>query len=75
MERAALEALSDKLLLKNDPARFESRVTLNVGGKLFVTNLDTLRTREPKSTLAALVAGNWQAETDDQGALFIDRYR
>ncbi len=75
VERAALEALSDKLLLKNDPARFESRVTLNVGGKLFVTNLDTLRTREPKSTLAALVAGNWQAETDDQGALFIDRYR
>jgi hypothetical protein len=69
-ERDAFEAMRAKLL---QTSQFESRVRLNVGGKLFVTSLDTLRTREPGSFLAAMFSGEWKVDADDQGAFYIDR--
>jgi hypothetical protein len=51
-----------------------ARVKLNVGGQVFVTSLDTIRGREPRSFFAALFSGLWKADTDPDGGFFIDRY-
>jgi hypothetical protein len=50
----------------------ENRVTLNVGGRVFVTSRSTLA-RDRESMLAALVSGVFPVQTDGSGALFIDR--
>jgi hypothetical protein len=71
-EKREFEAMRSKLREGCPP--LPSRIKLNVGGKLFVTSLDTLRTREPGSFLAAMVSGEWKDDLDDQGAFFIDRY-
>ncbi len=71
-ERMAFEAMRAKL--REGAPRLESRVKLNVGGKIFVTSLDTLCTREPNSFLAAMFSGEWKLDTDAKGAFFIDRY-
>jgi hypothetical protein len=55
-------------------SKFGSRIKLNVGGKVFVTSLETLRMREPRSFLAVMFSGEWKPDTDDQGAFFIDRF-
>jgi hypothetical protein len=49
----------------------ESKVKLNVGGKIFVTTLTTLQ-REPDSVLASIASGRWTPSAAD-GAFFIDR--
>uniref|UniRef100_A0A803SN93 Potassium channel tetramerisation-type BTB domain-containing protein n=1 Tax=Anolis carolinensis TaxID=28377 RepID=A0A803SN93_ANOCA len=47
-------------------------VTLNVGGKLYSTTLETL-TRFPDSMLGAMFRGPQPALTDSRGNYFIDR--
>ncbi|XP_034992447.1 BTB/POZ domain-containing protein KCTD11 [Zootoca vivipara] len=54
------------------PGRTPSLVTLNVGGKLYSTTLDTL-TRFPDSMLGAMFRGPQPALTDSCGNYFIDR--
>ncbi|XP_028559130.2 BTB/POZ domain-containing protein KCTD11 [Podarcis muralis] len=54
------------------PGRTPGLVTLNVGGKLYSTTLDTL-TRFPDSMLGAMFRGLQPALTDSCGNYFIDR--
>lgn len=54
------------------PARAGGPVTLNVGGKLYSTTLQTL-TRFPDSMLGAMFRGPQPALTDRRGNYFIDR--
>uniref|UniRef100_A0A670J4G0 Potassium channel tetramerization domain containing 11 n=1 Tax=Podarcis muralis TaxID=64176 RepID=A0A670J4G0_PODMU len=54
------------------PGRTPGLVTLNVGGKLYSTTLDTL-TRFPDSMLGAMFRGPQPALTDSCGNYFIDR--
>jgi len=47
-------------------------VTLNVGGKTFVTTWDTL-TKQQESMLSAMFAGQMPVKLDHNGSVFIDR--
>ncbi len=71
-ERAAVQEAKAKLQHALPGPR--ARVKLNVGGQVFVTSLDTIRGREPRSFFAALFSGLWKADTDPDGGFFIDRY-
>eukprot|EP00906_Rhabdomonas_costata_P002777 RCo004322 len=78
--------VKDRLALEEERARFEqmrcrveqaindskSKVTLNVGGEVYVSTLDTL-TSEPDSMLAAMFSGKYRVETLPDGACFFDR--
>jgi hypothetical protein len=67
------KAFDDMRAKLKDTTKFDSRIKLNVGGQLFMTSLETLRTREPQSFLAAMFSGEWKSDTDKNGAFFIDR--
>ncbi|KAJ6654920.1 hypothetical protein lerEdw1_006391 [Lerista edwardsae] len=54
------------------PARPGGPITLNVGGKLYSTTLETL-TRFPDTMLGAMFRGPQPALTDSRGNYFIDR--
>lgn len=60
-----IQGLLDKLKLMEDSL---TSVKLNVGGHLFTTSLQTL-TKDPKSRLAAMIAGGYA----ENGTLFFDR--
>ena len=51
---------------------FASKVTLDVGGHLFTTTIDTL-TRYPDTMLGAMFSGRYALTPDTNGAYFIDR--
>jgi len=47
-------------------------VKLNVGGKPFVTTVETL-TKDPNSMLAAMFSGRFDPQPHEDGSYFIDR--
>ena len=50
----------------------ENRVTINVGGTLFETTINTLAA-DQGSMLSAMFSGRFNLEKDENGAIFIDR--
>jgi hypothetical protein len=47
-------------------------VNINVGGTMYATSIETLNTC-PGSFLGCLFSGNWHAQEDAEGRVFIDR--
>lgn len=52
--------------------RLNGKVKLDVGGRDFVTTVETL-THEKNTFFTALFSRQWDAEKDDKGRIFIDR--
>ncbi|CAF0944080.1 unnamed protein product [Didymodactylos carnosus] len=50
----------------------KGKVTLNVGGEIFQTTIETLTVEKP-SFFTALFSRQWHVEKDEEGSLFIDR--
>ena len=50
----------------------KEKIEVNVGGKLYLTSLDTLRT-DRRSFLATMFNGSVRLQRDSEGRLFIDR--
>lgn len=50
----------------------ESRVTLNVGGQMFSTSLQTLQ-RYERSLFASMFSGQYEMKRDSDGSYFLDR--
>jgi hypothetical protein len=48
------------------------RIKLNVGGQVFTTTLDTLRSA-PQSMLSSMFSGRFELDVDEDGCVFIDR--
>jgi parallel beta-helix repeat protein len=69
-ERSAFERMQERVGEVN--AMRKHKVTLNIGGSLFETSVETL-TCEPGSMLEAMFSGRFAIEKDDDGASFIDR--
>ena len=57
---------------KMESMQFSSTVKLNVGGHHFTTSIQTL-TRDPDSTLAAMISGRFEIKPSKDGSFFIDR--
>jgi hypothetical protein len=57
---------------KLEDVHFAKRIRLNVGGKKFMTSIETLQ-REPKSFFGIMFSGSWKLELDEEGSYFIDR--
>lgn len=51
----------------------EDWITLNVGGKKFMTSRVTLTSKEPESMLARMFSSPWKSAIDEHGAFLIDR--
>eukprot|EP01089_Gocevia_fonbrunei_P005932 TRINITY_DN1642_c0_g1_i1.p1 TRINITY_DN1642_c0_g1~~TRINITY_DN1642_c0_g1_i1.p1 ORF type:complete len:348 (+),score=67.93 TRINITY_DN1642_c0_g1_i1:92-1135(+) len=59
--------------LKGKPEKIEqTKIKLDVGGRIFATSLTTL-TSQPGSYFEAMFSGRWQAKMSDDGTYFIDR--
>ena len=67
-EQESIDAMSKKL----DQVHFSSTVKLNVGGKHFITSVQTLR-KDPNSMLAAMFSGKFDTKPSEDGSFFIDR--
>ena len=68
-EKSAIEEITKTL----NQVHFASTITLNVGGKIYKTTLDTLR-KDPDSMLCAMFSGRFELKADEKdGAYFIDR--
>ena len=62
----------DVMTKKLDQVHFSSTVKLNVGGRHFVTSVQTLR-KDPNSMLAAMFSGKFDTKISEGGSFFIDR--
>ncbi|KAL6074479.1 BTB/POZ domain-containing protein kctd11 [Balamuthia mandrillaris] len=67
-ERRSFEKLTGKL----EKVQLSSPVRLNVGGKYFMTSLETLQ-KDSTSFFGAMFSGSWKAELGEDGAYFIYR--
>ena len=69
------KARSERAKLERDYPRiqeFQGKIKLNVGGKIFVTTIQTL-TKDPDSMLASMFSGRFPMTPDEDGSFFIDR--
>ncbi len=68
-EKSAIEEIAKTL----NQVHVASSITLNIGGKIYKTTLDTLR-KDPDSMLCAMFSGRFELKADEEdGAYFIDR--
>ena len=67
-QQESIDAMSKKL----DQVHFSSPVKLHIGGKHFVTTMQTLR-KDPNSMLAAMFSGKFDTKPSEDGSFFIDR--
>ena len=70
------KARSEREKLERDYPRIQEfqgkKIKLNVGGKIFVTTIQTL-TKDPDSMLASMFSGRFPMTPDEDGSFFIDR--
>ena len=68
-QKSAIEEITKTL----NELHFAGTISLNVGGKIYETTLDTLR-KDPDSMLCAMFSGRFELKANDRdGAYFIDR--
>ena len=61
-----------KVSTKLSNVHFGENIKINVGGRMFLTSLKTLR-KEPESVLALMFSEKFNLKKEDDGSFFIDR--
>ena len=67
-EQEAFDAVAKKL----EHVHFSKTLKLNIGGKLFITSLETMK-KDPGSMLHAMFSGRFDTKPAEDGSYFIDR--